>query len=70
MSSPVNRSEELEIVRENALCTVSSSGGAETEDSEEKLERSATVLVALRNNVALGAEEDDADEEDTTGQWL
>ena len=69
MSSPVN-TEELEIVRESALCIVSSSVGVETEDSEEKLERSATVLVALRNNVALEAEKGDADEEDTTEQWL
>ena len=74
MSSPVNRSEELERASENALCTVengmSSSVSAETEDSEEKLERSATVLVALRNNAALAAEKDDADEEDTTEHML
>ena len=68
------RTEELERMRENTLDTVEkealSSVGAETEDSEEKLERSATVLVALRNNESVNTEESDKEEEDTTGTWL
>ena len=61
-------------MRESTLDTVeketSSSVGAETEDSEEKLERSATVLVALRNDAAVNTGEDDEEEENAAGQCL
>ena len=70
----MNRPEELGRMRESTLDTVeketSSSVGAETEDSEEKLERSATVLVALRNDAAVSTGEDDEEEDTPTGQWL